>query len=175
VLILDEIQCGMGRSGNMFCYQKYGVQPDIVTCAKALGCGVPVGAFAATEKVAAAFEPGDHGTTYGGNPFVCAAVAKVFELFAEQKVLDNVKENGEYLYEKLEEFAKENSCVKEHRGFGFMQGLEFTMPVKDIASKALENGLILISAGANTIRFLPPLVMQKAQIDEMIEILKKCI
>jgi len=175
VLILDEIQCGMGRSGNMFCYQKYGVQPDIVTCAKALGCGVPVGAFAATEKVAAAFEPGDHGTTYGGNPFVCAAVAKVFDLFEEQKVLDNVKENGEYLYEKLEEFAKENACVKEHRGFGFMQGLEFTMPVKDIASKALENGLILISAGANTIRFLPPLVMQKAQIDEMIEKLKKCL
>ena len=175
VLILDEIQCGMGRSGNMFCYQKYGVQPDIVTCAKALGCGVPVGAFAATDKVAAAFEPGDHGTTYGGNPFVCAAVAKVFELFEEQKVLDNVKENGEYLYAKLEEFARENDCVKEHRGYGFMQGLEFTMPVKDIVAKALENGLILISAGANTIRFLPPLVMQKAQIDEMIGILKKCI
>ena len=175
VLILDEIQCGMGRSGNMFCYQKYGVQPDIVTCAKALGCGVPVGAFAATEKVAAAFEPGDHGTTYGGNPFVCAAVAKVFDLFEEQKILDNVNENGAYLYEKLEEFAKENPTVKEHRGFGFMQGLEFTMPVKDIAAKALENGLILISAGANTIRFLPPLVMQKAQIDEMLEILKKCI
>ncbi len=175
VLILDEIQCGMGRSGNMFCYQKYGVQPDIVTCAKALGCGVPVGAFAATDKVAVAFEPGDHGTTYGGNPFVCAAVAKVFDLFQEQNVLENVKENGVYLYEKLEEFAKANDCVKEHRGFGFMQGLEFTMPVKDIASKALENGLILISAGANTIRFLPPLVIQKAQIDEMMEILKKCI
>ncbi len=175
VLILDEIQCGMGRSGKMFCYQNYDVQPDIVTCAKALGCGVPVGAFAATDKVAAAFEPGDHGTTYGGNPFVCAAVAKVFDLFEEQKVLDNVNENGVYLYEKLEEFAKANACVKEHRGFGFMQGLEFTMPVKDIASKALENGLILISAGANTIRFLPPLVMQKAQIDEMIEILKKCM
>jgi len=175
VLILDEIQCGMGRSGKMFCYQNYDVQPDIITCAKALGCGVPVGAFAAVEKVAAAFEPGDHGTTYGGNPFVCAAVAKVFDLFEEQKVLDNVKENGDYLYEKLEAFAKENPCVKEHRGFGFMQGLEFTMPVKDIASKALENGLILISAGTNTIRFLPPLVMQKAQIDEMIEILKKCM
>lgn len=175
VLILDEIQCGMGRSGNMFCYQKYDVKPDIVTCAKALGCGVPVGAFAATENKAAAFEPGDHGTTYGGNPFVCAAVAKVFDLFEAQNILDNVNENGAYLYEKLEEFAKENPCVKEHRGFGFMQGLEFTMPVKDIAAKALENGLILISAGANTIRFLPPLVMQKAQIDEMLEILKKCI
>lgn len=175
VLILDEIQCGMGRTGSMFCYQKYGIQPDIVTCAKALGCGVPVGAFAATEKVAAAFEPGDHGTTYGGNPFVCAAVTKVFELFKTQKILENVNENGAYLYDRLEEFARENSCVKEHRGFGFMQGLEFTMPVKEIAAKALENGLILISAGANTIRFLPPLIMQKPQIDEMLEILKKCI
>lgn len=175
VLIFDEIQCGMGRSGEMFCYQKYGVQPDIVTCAKALGCGVPVGAFAATEKVAAAFEPGDHGTTYGGNPFVCAAVAKVFELFEQQNLLENVRENGAYLYEKLEKFAKETPSVKEHRGYGFMQGLEFTMPVKDIINKALEKGLILISAGANTIRFLPPLIMQKAQIDEMVEILKTCI
>lgn len=175
VLIFDEIQCGMGRSGEMFCYQKYGVQPDIVTCAKALGCGVPVGAFAATEKVAAAFEPGDHGTTYGGNPFVCAAVAKVFELFEQQNLLENVRENGAYLYEKLEKFAKETPSVKEHRGYGFMQGLEFTMPVKDIINKALEKGLILISAGANTIRFLPPLIMQKAQIDEMVEILKTCM
>jgi acetylornithine/N-succinyldiaminopimelate aminotransferase len=175
LLMLDEVQCGMGRCGEMFAWQRYGIKPDVMASAKALGCGVPVGAFAANEKVAAAFEPGDHGTTYGGNPFVCAAVVKVFDLFEEQKVLDKVKENGEYLYEKLEEFAKENACVKEHRGFGFMQGLEFTMPVKDIAAKALENGLILISAGANTIRFLPPLVMQKAQIDEMIEKLKKCM
>lgn len=175
VLIFDEIQCGMGRSGEMFCYQKYGVQPDIVTSAKALGCGVPVGAFAATEKVAAAFEPGDHGTTYGGNPFVCAAVAKVFELFEQQKVLENVRENGSYLYDKLEALAKDTPSIKEHRGYGFMQGLEFTMPVKDIVNKALEKGLILISAGANTIRFLPPLIMPKAQIDEMVEILKTCI
>ncbi|MBP3611046.1 MAG: aspartate aminotransferase family protein [Lachnospiraceae bacterium] len=175
VLILDEIQCGMGRTGKMFCYQNYDIQPDIITSAKALGCGVPVGAFAATEKVAAAFEPGDHGTTYGGNPFVTAAVAKVFELFEEQKVLENVKENGAYLYEKLEEFAKETPSVVDHRGFGFMQGLEFDHPVKDIAAKALENGLILIAAGTHTIRFLPPLVMQKEQIDEMMEILKKCI
>lgn len=175
VLILDEIQCGMGRTGEMFCYQKYGVKPDIVTSAKALGCGVPVGAFAATEKVAAAFEPGDHGTTYGGNPFVTAAAVKVFELFEKTNVLANVKENGAYLYEKLEEFAKETPTVVEHRGMGFMQGLEFDHPVKDIVAKALENGLILISAGANTVRFLPPLIMQKEQIDEMLDILKNCI
>jgi len=175
VLILDEIQCGMGRTGSMFCYQQYGVTPDIVTSAKALGCGVPVGAFAATEKVAAAFEPGDHGTTYGGNPFVTAAATKVFELFDRWNVLESVKENGAYLYERLEEFAKANPSVKEHRGIGFMQGLEFDRPVKDIVAKALEQGLILIAAGANTVRFLPPLIMQKAQIDEMMEILKKCV
>ncbi len=175
VLILDEIQCGMGRTGEMFCYQQYGVKPDIVTSAKALGCGVPVGAFAATEKVAAAFEPGDHGTTYGGNPFVTAAAVKVFELFEKLDVLNNVKENGAYLYEKLEEFAASNPSVVEHRGMGFMQGLEFDHPVKDIVAKATTNGLILISAGANTVRFLPPLIMQKEQMDEMMEILKRCV
>ena len=175
VLILDEIQCGMGRTGEMFCYQQYGVKPDIVTSAKALGCGVPVGAFAATEKVAAAFEPGDHGTTYGGNPFVTAAAVKVFELFERLDVLNNVKENGAYLYERLEKFAASNPSVIEHRGMGFMQGLEFNHPVKDIVAKAIENGLILISAGTNTVRFLPPLIMQKEQIDEMLEILKKCM
>ena len=175
VLILDEIQCGMGRTGEMFCYQQYGVKPDIVTSAKALGCGVPVGAFAATEKVASAFEPGDHGTTYGGNPFVTAAAVKVFELFEKRDVLSNVKENGAYLYEKLEEFAASNPSVVEHRGMGFMQGLEFDHPVKEIVAKATMNGLILISAGTNTIRFLPPLIMQKEQIDEMMEILKTCV
>ena len=175
VLILDEIQCGMGRTGEMFCYQQYGVKPDIVTSAKALGCGVPVGAFAATEKVASAFEPGDHGTTYGGNPFVTAAAVKVFELFEKLDVLSNVKENGAYLYEKLEEFAASNPSVVEHRGMGFMQGLEFDHPVKEIVAKATMNGLILISAGANTIRFLPPLIMQKEQIDEMMEILETCV
>ena len=175
VLILDEIQCGMGRTGSMFYYQQYGIRPDIVTTAKALGCGVPVGAFVATEEVANAFEPGDHGTTYGGNPFVTAGVAKVFELFEEQHILENVKENGAYLYEKLEELANEIPAIKEHRGYGFMQGLEFNYPVKDIVKKALDNGLILISAGANTVRFLPPLVMDKEHIDEMLVIFKKCL
>ena len=173
LLILDEIQCGMGRTGSMFCYQQYGIRPDIVTAAKALGCGVPVGAFGATEEVAAAFEPGDHGTTYGGNPFATAAVSKVFDLFEELKLTDKVKENGAYLYESLERFAKETKTVTEHRGMGFMQGLEFEHPVKDIVAKALQEGLILIAAGANTIRFLPPLVMEKEQIDEMLAILKK--
>lgn len=176
LLILDEIQCGMGRTGTMFAYQQYGVKPDIMTSAKALGCGVPVGAFAATEEVAAAFEPGDHGTTYGGNPFVTNAASVVFDRFAELNLLENVKEVGSYLAEKLEEFAKKHSdIIVEHRGLGLMQGLEFKAPVKDIILKAMDNNLILIAAGANIIRFIPPLVIEKKHVDEMITILEKSI
>lgn len=176
LLILDEIQCGMGRTGTMFAYQQYGVKPDIMTSAKALGCGVPVGAFAATEEVAAAFEPGDHGTTYGGNPFVTNAASVVFDRFAELNLLENVKEVGAYLAEKLEEFAKKHSdIIVEHRGLGLMQGLEFKAPVKDIILKAMDNNLILIAAGANIIRFIPPLVIEKKHVDEMITILEKSI
>lgn len=175
LLILDEIQCGMGRSGEMFAYQKYGIKPDIITSAKALGCGVPVGAFAATNEVASAFELGDHGTTYGGNPFVTAAVSKVFDLYKEQNILEHVKEVGQYLYDKLEQLKEEFSCIFDHRGLGLIQGLEFSYPVKDIIKNAVEQGLILIAAGSNTIRFIPPLVISKSDIDEMIDILKKII
>lgn len=175
LLILDEIQCGMGRSGEMFAYQKYGIKPDIMTSAKALGCGVPVGAFAATNEVASAFELGDHGTTYGGNPFVTAAVSKVFDLYKEQNILEHVKEVGQYLYDKLEQLKEEFSCIFDHRGLGLIQGLEFSYPVKDIIKNAVEQGLILIAAGSNTIRFIPPLVISKSDIDEMIDILKKII
>lgn len=175
LLILDEIQCGMGRSGEMFAYQKYGIKPDIMTSAKALGCGVPVGAFAATNEVASAFELGDHGTTYGGNPFVTAAVSKIFDLYKEQNILEHVKEVGQYLYDKLEQLKEEFSCIFDHRGLGLIQGLEFSYPVKDIIKNAVEQGLILIAAGSNTIRFIPPLVISKSDIDEMIDILKKII
>lgn len=175
LLILDEIQCGMGRSGEMFAYQKYDIKPDIITSAKALGCGVPVGAFAATNEVASAFELGDHGTTYGGNPFVTAAVSKVFDLYKEQNILEHVKEVGQYLYDKLEQLKEEFSCIFDHRGLGLIQGLEFSYPVKDIIKNAVEQGLILIAAGSNTIRFIPPLVISKSDIDEMIDILKKII
>ncbi|MBQ9119222.1 MAG: aspartate aminotransferase family protein [Lachnospiraceae bacterium] len=175
LLILDEIQCGMGRTGTMMAYEQYGVKPDIVTMAKALGCGVPVGAFIAKEDVAAAMVPGDHGTTYGGNPFAAAAVSKVFDLFASEKVLENVNEVSAYLEEKLDALAAKYDCIKERRGLGLMQGLEFTMPVRDISVKALEKGLIIISAGANIIRFVPPLVIKKEHVDEMIAILEECI
>lgn len=175
LLIFDEIQCGMGRTGSMFAYEQYGVKPDIITSAKALGCGVPVGAFAATEKVAMAFEPGDHGTTYGGNPFVTAAVSKVFDIFENDKILENVKMVAPYLEQKLDELVEKYDCIVERRGMGLMQGLEFKMPVKDIIPKVMESGLILISAGTNIIRFVPPLVIEKKHVDEMISILDQVL
>ena len=173
LLILDEIQCGMGRTGSMFAFQQYGVKPDILTVAKALGCGVPVGAFAATEEVAKALVPGDHGTTYGGNPLACAAATKVFELFEKQHVLDNVKEVSAYFEEKLDELVETIDVVVERRGMGLMQGLELSVNPKDVIAKALDNGLILFSAGTNVIRMVPPLVITKSEVDEMIEKLKK--
>jgi acetylornithine/N-succinyldiaminopimelate aminotransferase len=175
LLILDEIQCGMGRTGYMYAWQKYGVKPDIMTSAKAIGCGVPVGAFMMTEKVAQnSLTSGDHGTTYGGNPLACAAVSKVIDLFGELNILQNVNETGAYLYEKLEEVASKHDYVKSHRGVGLIQGLECNGPVSDIINKAIENGLLLINAGTNIIRFIPPLIATKADVDEMIGILNRC-
>ena len=176
VLILDEIQCGMGRTGANYAWHNYDVQPDIMTTAKAVGGGVPVGAFLLTEKVAQnSLVAGDHGTTYGGNPLAGAAIDKTMDLFEELKVTDNVKEVGAYLYEKLEELASERDDIVDHRGLGLMQGLEFNKPVGDIIAKAIDNGLILINAGANIIRFLPPLVITKKDVDDMLVILKQCL
>ncbi len=176
LLILDEIQCGMGRTGYMFAWQKYGVKPDIMTSAKALGCGVPVGAFLMTEKVGqSSLVAGDHGTTYGGNPLACAAVEKVLDLFEQDHIIENVRETAPYLEKCLDELKKKHSCITERRGAGLMQGLVFDCPVGDIINRALEKGLILINAGANIIRFVPPLVITKENVDEMISILDSCI
>jgi acetylornithine/N-succinyldiaminopimelate aminotransferase len=175
LLIFDEIQCGMGRCGSMFAWQEYGVKPDILTSAKALGCGVPVGAFGAVEKVCMAFEPGDHGTTYGGNPFTAAAVNAVFDQYEKLDLLNHVKEISSYLELQLDELAKSHKAIKERRGKGLLQGLEFEYPVKDIILKAMDNNLILFSAGSNVLRFVPPLVITREHVDEMIEILKKVI
>jgi acetylornithine/N-succinyldiaminopimelate aminotransferase len=175
LLIFDEIQCGMGRTGSMFAYQDYDVKPDIITCAKGLGCGVPVGAFAATEKVASAFEPGDHGTTYGGNPFVTAAVSKVFDLYEKENLVTHVREVAAYLEIKLNELTDKYDVIVERRGKGLMQGLEFNGPVKDYIAKAMDKGLIIISAGANIIRFVPPLIITKENVDEMISILESVL
>ena len=175
LLVLDEIQCGMGRTGAMFAWQDYGVVPDIMTCAKALGCGVPVGAFVLNEKAAlGTLTPGDHGTTYGGNPFVCAAVAKVFDIFEKDKIVEHVKEISVYLEGQLDALVEEYDFLELRRGKGLMQGLVVTgRPVGEIINKALENGLIIISAGSNVLRMLPPLVIEKEHVDEMIEKLKK--
>ena len=176
LLILDEIQCGMGRTGSMFAWQHYGVKPDIMATAKALGCGVPVGAFLMTEKVGQnSLVSGDHGTTYGGNPLAAAAINIVLDLFEENHIIDNVKEVGIYLEEKLDELAGEYDCIECRRGVGLMQGLVFKKPVGDIILKALSKGLILINAGTDVIRFVPPLVITKENVDEMTVILRSCL
>lgn len=176
LMILDEIQCGMGRTGHMFAWQRYGIKPDVMTTAKALGCGVPVGAFLMTEKVGAnSLAAGDHGTTYGGNPLACAAVSKVIELFREQDVLANVNRVGGYLEERLGDLVKEFSCIKERRGVGLLQGLVFDRPVSDIIKRAMDKGLVLINAGTDIIRFVPPLVIEEKHVDDMIRILRECV
>lgn len=175
LLILDEIQCGMGRTGTMYAWQRYGVRPDIMTSAKAIGCGVPVGAFMMTEHVAQhSLTSGDHGTTYGGNPLACAAVSKVIDLFEEQDILNNVNETGAYLYEKLDALAAKYDCIKAHRGVGLMQGLECGEAVSGVINRAVEKGLLLINAGTNIIRFIPPLIVSREDVDNMIAIVDSC-
>lgn len=176
LLILDEIQCGMGRCGSMFAWQKYGVKPDVMTCAKALGCGVPVGAFLMTEKVGQnSLKAGDHGTTYGGNPLACAAISKVLDLFEEKHIIDNVTKVGEYLEKSLDQLVQKYDFIQTRRGVGLMQGLECDRPVGPIIEKALEKGLILINAGANVLRFVPPLVITREDVDAMTAILDQCL
>lgn len=177
LLILDEIQCGMGRTGTMFACQSYGVQPDVMTCAKALGCGVPVGAFVLNEKTAAAsLVPGDHGTTYGGNPLACAAVSKVFDLFEKEHLLEHVQEITPYLEKKLDELVDKYEFMTARRGKGLMQGLVLEgKKVGDVVNQAIANGLLVISAGTNVLRLVPPLVITEKDIDEMIEKLEKSL
>ncbi len=172
LLILDEIQCGMGRTGEMFAWQAYDVKPDIMTSAKALGCGVPVGAFLMTEKVAEkSLVPGDHGTTYGGNPFVCAAVDKVLEMMEREQLTSHVKEIAVYLEEKLESLVEKYEFLTARRGVGLIQGLVCEKPVGEVSKAALSKGLIVITAGSNVVRMVPPLIIEKEHVDEMTAIL----
>ena len=179
LLILDEIQCGMGRTGTMFAFEQYGIKPDILTVAKAVGCGVPVGAFLLSEKVAnASLVPGDHGTTYGGNPLACAAVREVLSIFEEEKILENVNEVAPYLEAELKKLVDEYDFLVGERGLGLMRGLIFDTDKKsptEVVKKAHDNGLVLITAGTNVVRFLPPLIITKAHVDEMIALLRKCL
>ena len=176
LLILDEVQCGMGRTGYMYAWQKYGVKPDIMTTAKALGCGVPVGAFLMTEKVGQhSLVSGDHGTTYGGNPLAGVAINIVLDLFEENHIIDNVQQVSDYLTDTLNRIAAKYDCIETRRGVGLMQGLVFNKPVGDIITKALGKGLVLINAGTNIIRFIPPLIITPAHVDEMAAILETCL
>lgn len=176
LLIFDEIQCGMGRCGSLFAWQGYGVKPDIMAMAKAIGNGVPVGAFAMTEKVAEySLVPGDHGTTYGGNPLVCAAVDTVLQIMEKEEIVPHVQKVSAYLEERLEAFAENSEYVEARRGKGLMQGLVLKKPVGDVIKKAMEYGLIIISAGGNVLRMVPPLIITEAQVDEMIEKLNKAL
>lgn len=177
LLILDEIQCGMGRTGYMFAYQKYGVMPDIMTCAKALGCGIPVGAFVLNEKTAASsLVAGDHGTTYGGNPLAGAAVSTVLDIYEEINLTDHVKEVSGYLEEKFDKIAEKYDFISGHRGSGLIQGLVFDdISQGEVVKLLLQNGLVTFTAGTDVLRFLPPLVIEKKHVDEMIEKLSKVL
>lgn len=172
LLVADEIQCGMGRSGKAFAYQHFGILPDIVLSAKALGCGVSVGAFVLSEKVATnSLEFGEHGTTYGGNPLACAAVNAVFDIYEKEQIIQNVANLSPYLEKALDSLQKDFKFIKKRSGLGFMQGLSIEKSVKvgDIIKEAQKNGLLLISCGANDLRFLPPLIIKQKHIDEMRE------
>ncbi len=176
LMICDEIQCGMGRTGSMFAWQNYGTKPDIMAVAKAIGSGVPVGAFAMTEDVAEfSLEPGDHGSTYGGNPFVCAAVAKTIEIFEREAIPAHVKEMGEYLSKGLKALKKTTDEIQEIRGTGLIQGIRVKKPAGEIINQALKEGLVIISASENVIRLVPPLIIEKEHVDEMLGILRKII
>lgn len=176
LMICDEIQCGMGRTGYPFAFMKYGIKPDVITVAKALGCGVPIGAFCMTEKVGqSSLVAGDHGTTYGGNPLCCAAAAKVLEIMERDDIPGKAAKAGEYLWKKLDEVAAAYPGIKEHRGRGLMQGLVFDKPVNPIINTALSKGLILINAGSDIIRFVPSLIITEEDIDKMTVILKATI
>lgn len=176
LLIFDEVQCGMGRSGAWFAWQEAGVKPDIMTMAKAIGNGFPVGAFAMTEKVAKdSLKPGDHGTTLGGNPLAGAAVQAVISLFEKEKLIDHVNEIAPYLTEKLQELVDTCTHAVKVKGKGLIQGLQVSLPVGEVSAKALEEGLIVISAEGNVLRMIPPLIVEKEHIDEMAEKLRKIL
>lgn len=176
LMICDEIQCGMGRTGAMFAYQSYGAKPDIIAMAKAIGSGMPVGAFAMTEAVAEfSLEPGDHGTTYGGNPLACMAVSKTIEIFEKKNMISHVQGIGAYLAEQLERLVQEKDCVIARKGKGLIQGIEISKPVGEVMNPALKEGLLVISARGNVIRLVPPLVIEKQHVDEMIDKLSKVL
>lgn len=176
VLIFDEVQCGMGRTGTFFGCQQFGVKPDIVTLAKGLAGGVPIGAFMAIDKIANAFHAGDHGSTFGGNPLACAAACVVLDALIDGNLMENAKEIGAYLQSKFEEYkAKYPNLIKEVRGRGLILGMELTRPGREIANECLDYGAIINCTAGNVLRFVPPLNITKAHVDELISVLDKVL
>ena len=172
LLIFDEVQTGIGRTGTMFAYQGCGVEPDIMTLAKGLGGGVPIGALLASDK-AAAFTPGDHGTTFGGNALACSAAYTVLTVIEEENILTNVNETGAYFKAELQKLVEKHSCAEEVRGQGLILGLKTKSPdmLSPIMQKMLEKGFVIGTAGGVVLRFVPPLIITKEQIASMIEAL----
>lgn len=178
LLIIDEIQTGMGRTGKYFAWQNYEIKPDIMTCAKALGGGIPGGAFLVNEKVAkSSLKPGDHGTTFGGGPLVCAAMNKMFDIFESDNILEHVQQITPYFENKLDRLVFDYTCVSMRRGMGLLQGLvvETMVPIEKVVLEALKRGLLVTTAGDNVLRFLPPLIITKKHIDEMYEIMREVL
>lgn len=173
LLIFDEVQCGVGRSGKFMAYQRYMVKPDIVTMAKGLGGGFPIGAMLATEKAASGFAPGDHASTFGGNPLATAVADRVVELVSAPAFLDNVNKAGEYLKKSLQALKDDRMVMV--RGKGLMLGVEFNTPIKNLVTICMQNGLLLLGAGANVMRFVPPLNINETEINQAVGIFKNSL
>ena len=177
LLIFDEVQTGVGRTGKMFCYQNYGVAPDIMTLAKGLGGGVPIGAMLTTNEVATGFRPGDHGSTFGGNPLACAAGNAVMEAFEEENIIDNVKDVSDDLFQKLNKMRTKYNCIRSVRGKGLLIGIEFddTITAQGMREQLLSMGILVSAIGKSTIRLAPPLIITKAQTNQFIKALDKIL
>lgn len=174
-LVFDEIQCGLGRTGHLFAYQRVNVTPDIVTLAKPIAGGLPMGAILMTEEIASAIQPGDHGTTFGGGPFVASVARYVLDRVADQDLLDSVRTQGEWLGSALRGLANRNGRIRDVRGAGFIWGIDVHEPAADVISRAREEGLLLVGAGDYTLRILPPLVATRADLEEGLSRLERAL
>ncbi len=174
-LILDEVQCGIARTGKMFAYQHYGVTPDIVAMAKALGSGFPIGAVAAKEKISTAFDHGSHGTTYGGNPLACAVALETLKIIEKEDVCEMARVRGDYMMTRLKDLSTNWKAIKEVRGKGLMIGVELTFPGAEVVKEMLKRGVLSNCASNNVIRIVPPLIISKEEIDIVVEVLVESI
>ena len=173
LIIFDEVQCGLGRTGHIFCFQEFGVEADIITLAKGLGGGLPIGAILCNEKLSNTFTPGDHGSTFGGNPVVCAGALAVLDQICNDELLSSVQAKGKFIRQTLTK--SKLPLVKNIRGLGLMIGIEVSCPPDEIQKKALEKGLLILTAGKNVVRLLPPLTISEIEIKKGLAILLKCL